>query len=75
MDKMEEIGFLEFRNLKDHKVFFCGYGVVGKGWGFIYGHFERGEIEKPRTIKGNGNQLNLTYLEHLKGKWYRFGAG
>jgi len=75
VDDMEEIGFLEFRNLGDYKVFFCGYGVVGKGWGFIHGKFLEEEIDGPILIKGNNKQLNLTFLEHLKGNWFRFGAG
>lgn len=74
LDEMENIGFLEFRNLGNFKVFFCGYGVVGKGWGFIHGDFKEEKINRPSLIKGNNNQLNLTYLEHLKGNWFRFGA-
>lgn len=72
---MENLGFLEYRNLGDFKVFFCGYGVVGKGWGFILGKFTQEEINKPDLIEGNNNQLNLTYLKHIKGNWFRFGAG
>lgn len=73
--KMNDIGFLEYRNLGEYKIFFCGYGVVGKGWGFIYGEFDVDKIDSPLTIIGNDSQLRLTYLEHLKGKWFRFGAG
>ena len=75
LEEMKDIGFLEFRNIGDFKVFFCGYGVVGKGWGFIHGEFPQEEIAQPELIKGNNNQLNLTYLEHLEGKWFKFGAG
>lgn len=75
LDEMEDIGFLAFSNLGDHKVFFCGYGVVGKGWGFIHGEFSQEEVNQPGLINGNNNQLDLTYLEHLEGKWFRFGAG
>ena len=72
-EQMEEIGFLEFRNFGTYKVFFCGYGVVGKGWGFIYGDFIVDEIKSDTTIRYNDKELLLTYLEFLKGKWYRFG--
>ncbi|NOQ74100.1 MAG: hypothetical protein GQ574_18985 [Crocinitomix sp.] len=74
IEEMEVVGFLEFRNLHQHKVFFCGYGVVGKGWGFIYGEFSKEEIKKPSLIQGNGNRLHLTYLEHLEGGWFRFAV-
>ena len=75
IEEMEEIGFLEFRNLGDFKVYFCGYGVVGKGWGFINGEFTQEEIDHPGLIKGSSNQLNLTFLEHVEGRWFRFGVG
>lgn len=73
--QLEEIGVIEYRNLGDYKVFFCGYGVVGKGWGFIYGDFSDEEVQKHQSIKGNNQSLMLTYLEHLEGRWYRFAAG
>jgi hypothetical protein len=72
--KMEKIGFLEFRNFENYKVFFCGYGAVGKGWGFIYGNFTTEEVKSDITIKYNDEELRLTYLELLKGKWHRFAA-
>lgn len=75
LDNMKDIGILEYRNLGDFKVFFCGYGVVGKGWGFVHGEFSQEEVNQPTLINGNNNQLDLTYLEHLEGKWFRFGAG
>lgn len=71
---MKEIGILEFRNFGDHKVFFCGYGVVGKGWGFIYGNFSQAQIEELGWIKNKEEQLLLTYLAPLPSKWYRFAV-
>ena len=75
IEKMKDLGFLEYRNLGEYKVLFCGYSVVGKGWGFIYGEFAQSEIEQPQLIRGRSKTIDLTYLEHLKGKWCRFGAG
>lgn len=74
IEKMEQIGFLEYRNLGQFKVFFCGYGEVGKGWGFVYGEFSQNEIEHPQQIRTYNHKIEITYLEHIKGKWFRFGA-
>lgn len=73
--KMKKIGFLEYRNLGLYQVFFCGYGVVGKGWGFINGRFSQDQIDNPEIINDNNNTLYLSYLGHLEGDWFRFGAG
>lgn len=73
VELMKDIGFLEFRNLGDHKVFFCGYGVVGKGWGFIAGD-PADQIKNPSLVEGNDQKLYLTYIEYLGDGWYRFAA-
>ncbi len=74
VERMKEIGFLEFRNLGDYKVFFCGYGVVGKGWGFIMGNFTDKQIEQPPFIENKGEKLYLSFLERLESNWYRFAT-
>ena len=73
LDEMKKIGFDTYRNIGQNKVFTCGSGVVGKCWGFIYGDFSSEDVQHPPVI-GNEDKLYLTYLEKLKGNWYRFGA-
>lgn len=72
---MQEMGMMSYRDHGEVKLFFCGYGVVGKGWGFAYGSFSDAEIEYPGSVQRNGEYLGLAYLEKLDNNWYRFGAG
>jgi hypothetical protein len=74
VEQMKEIGFLEFRNLGEYKVFFCGYGAVGKGWGFILGNFTEKQLEQPPFIENKDEKLYLSFLESLDDNWYRFAA-
>ena len=73
--KMKEIGLLEFRNVEGFLVFFCGYGVVGKGWGFIHGEFNEQQLEGADMLGSPDiGRIDITYLEHLEGKWHRFAC-
>ncbi len=72
---MRDLSMMDMRNHGEVKLFFCGYGVVGKGWGFAYGDFTDEEIANPGAVERDGELLGLTYLKKLDNKWYRFGAG
>jgi hypothetical protein len=72
---MNKIGMMDLREHGEIKLFFCGYGVVGKGWGFAYGDLTETEIEDPSLVERNGVNLGLTYLKKIDHMWYRFAAG
>lgn len=75
LNEMIELGFLEYRNYGNYKVFFCGFGVVGKGWGFLYSNVPKEEIENSPNVNGERREFLITYLENIEGNWFRFAAG
>jgi len=74
LDAMHEIEFENYERDSINQVYYCGSGVVGKGWGFVHGPFSSKAPEDPGSVKFEGSFGRLSYLEKLDSNWYRFAV-
>jgi hypothetical protein len=72
LDAMNEMNFDYYKVDSIYQVYYCGSGVVGKGWGFIHGHFSDSALSDPSSVRFEGWYDRLSYLERLDSNWYRF---
>lgn len=69
-DAMDDMGFESYQRKGDYQMYFCGSGVVGKGWGFVHGPFSQEEVNDPALIPFE----SFSYIAQLDSNWYRFAV-